>query len=63
MATVTNLAKIRKERLDLLTDLLWHARLFVPSDLAEDTEWRSKTHSVVDRQRMKVDWLRKSATS
>jgi len=25
-----------------------HARIFVPSDLALDTEWRSKTHSAVE---------------
>jgi hypothetical protein len=48
MATVTNLAEVRKERLDVLTDMLAHARIFVPSDLALDTEWRSKTHAAVE---------------
>jgi hypothetical protein len=45
MATVTNLAEVRKERLHVLTDMLAHARIFIPADLALDTEWRSKTHS------------------
>ena len=48
MATVTNLAEIRKERLCVLTDMLAHARIFVPRDLASDTEWRSKAHSAVE---------------
>ena len=48
MATVTNLAEIRKERLHVLADMLAHARIFVPGDLALDTEWRSKTHSAVE---------------
>jgi len=33
VATVTNLAEIRKERLHVLTDMLAHARIFVPGDL------------------------------
>ena len=48
MATVTNLAEIRKERLHVLADMLAHARMFVPGDLALDTEWRSKTHATVE---------------
>jgi hypothetical protein len=28
--------------------MLAHARIFVPGDLALDTEWRSKTHSAVE---------------
>jgi hypothetical protein len=48
MATVTNLAEVRKERLHVLTDMLAHARIFIPADLALDTEWRSKTHSAVE---------------
>ena len=48
MATVTNLAEIRKERLHVLADMLAYARMFVPGDLAFDTEWRSKTHAAVE---------------
>jgi hypothetical protein len=48
MATVTNLAEIRKERLHVLADTLAHARIFVPGDLALDTEWRNKTHAAVE---------------
>src|SRR5258708_24520151 len=48
MATVTNLAQIRKDKLDALTDMLAHARILVPGDLALDTEWRSKTHSAIE---------------
>src|SRR5258708_7865311 len=44
----TNLAETRKDRLDVLTDMLAHARIFVPNDLALDTEWRSKAHSAVE---------------
>jgi len=32
----------------VLTDMSAHARIFVPSDLALDTEWRSKTHSAIE---------------
>jgi hypothetical protein len=48
MATVTNLAELRKDRLHVLTDMLAHARIFVPGDLALDTEWRSQTHAAVE---------------
>jgi hypothetical protein len=44
----TNLAETRKDRLDVLTDMLAHARIFVPNDLALDAEWRSKTHAAVE---------------
>jgi hypothetical protein len=48
MATVTRLAEIRKDKLDALANMLAHARIFVPGDLALDTEWRSKTHAAVE---------------
>lgn len=48
MATVIDLAEVRKHRLHVLTDMLAHARIFVPGGLALDTEWRSKTHSAVE---------------
>jgi hypothetical protein len=57
MATVTNLAEIRKGRLHALTDILAHARIFVPGDLALDTEWRSKAHAAVEAAAKEVDWL------
>jgi Tripartite tricarboxylate transporter family receptor len=44
----TNLAETRKDRLDVLTDMLAHARIFVPNDLALDAEWRGKTHAAVE---------------
>jgi hypothetical protein len=47
MTTVTHLAEIRKDKLDALANMLAHARIFVPSDLALDTDWRSKTHSAI----------------
>jgi hypothetical protein len=63
MATVTNLAEIRKDRLHVLADMLAHARIFVPGDLALDTEWRSETHAASRGSgERKVDWLRRSAT-
>jgi hypothetical protein len=34
MATVINLAEVRKHRFHVLTDMLAHARIFVPGDLA-----------------------------
>jgi hypothetical protein len=48
MAIVKNLAEIREDRLHVLADMLAHARIFVPGDLAFDTEWRSKTHTAVE---------------
>ena len=48
MATVTNLPEIRKDRLHVLTNMLAHARIFVPGDLALYTEWRSKTHAAIE---------------
>jgi hypothetical protein len=48
MASVTHLTEIRKDKLDALADMLAHARIFVPGDLALDTEWRSKTYAAVE---------------
>jgi hypothetical protein len=48
MAIVKNLAEIQEDRLHVLADMLAHARIFVPGDLAFDTEWRSKTHAAVE---------------
>ena len=51
MATVTNLAEIWKERLHVLADILAHAVIFVPGDLALDTEWRAAKLALLSRQR------------
>ena len=45
---MTTLVEARKERLHVLAEMLAHARIFVPGDLALDTEWRSKTHAAVE---------------